>query len=326
MRHVRLLHAVGSLLLAAPLAAQRAHWVVTAAPAANLWYHALALSGAEGFGAFPLYDPGYAGTVVRVRRPRELPPTPLELSPPTLVPALAADSALELVHFLPLWFPAATPSELLDLVAAPERSPAGRLLTGALPAPESRRVLTGLAEALRREWRGGYPALLDALLPPTRVAEVTAAWAPVAADLAPYLEAHALGGGVVMLVPALGPDGRFFGGDPANPADNVVAVALGPDEPATAAVYRLVRELCYPVVRVTLAGRLEPADRVAGERLSGAAAVRCGHTLLARYRPADVAGYDALWLGGAATAGDITRAFALPPAVETALSRRLALR
>jgi len=325
------------LLLPSALVGQTNGWRFTASPAAGLWFHSMALSGTTGFGMLPLYGSGYRGDLVRARARTGTPPTPLEQRSAEFGDAFVADSAFEVLHFVPLWFPVSTPSDLLESIrlgsergesAIRQVGPRERFgltaLLATLPTPEERVRLVRLVDALRREWTAGYAVLQDVLLPDGRAAEVAAAWQPVAAALAPYLRARKLTGGAVLLVASLGPDGRFFAGDPKNPTDNVVAVRLGPGEPAQAAVYRLVRELCYPAVREAMQGTEPTDDRVRGERVSGIAAVRCGHELLARYAPREVAGYDEQWLREAGATEGFEEHFALPGAIGSRLASRIA--
>ncbi|MDX2121076.1 MAG: hypothetical protein SF070_08505 [Gemmatimonadota bacterium] len=327
MRIIGLSLVSGWLLLGAPVAAQAPAWRVSTEPAAGLWFHGMALAGVAGFGTDPLYAPDYRATLATVRRQAGLAATPLEIEPFALGRAFAEDSSLEALHFVPLWFPRSTPLGLLDALTAattPDAATAepGReerfgasVVAATVHSPAARRVLAGFAARLRAEWQGGYPGLHRALLPADRGREVAEAWAPLAAQLAPYLKSEHLDGGLVLLSPALGPDGRFFGGRPEDPTDNVLAVRLAPEEPARSAVLRMVRELCYPAVRAALAdGPAEP-DRVAGEQLSGRVAVRCGHSLLARYAPEAVADYDVLWGTGQSPE--------LPSRVGAALARRI---
>lgn len=325
------------LLVPSTVVGQTDGWRFSTSRAAGLWFHSMALSGNAGFGMLPLYGSGYRGDLVRARARSRTPPTPLEQGGAEFTEAFAADSAFEVLHFVPLWFPLSTPSDLLGSirlgaehgesairqVGTRERFGLTALLA-TLPTPDERARLVRLVDALRREWGAGYAELQDDLLPDGRAAEVAAAWQPVAAALTPYLRARKLTGGAVLLAASLGPDGRFFAGDPKNPTDNVVAVRLGPGEPAQAAVYRLVRELCYPAVREAMQGVEPTDDRVRGERVSGIAAVRCGHELLARYAPREVAGYDEQWLSEAGATEGFEKQFALPGAIGDRLASRIA--
>ena len=61
--------------------------------------------------------------------------------------------------------------------------------------------------------------------------------------LAPFLAGMGMSGGLVALVPAIGVEGRIFGGSPENPTDNVLVVSA-PTDPGTRseAVYSMLRE------------------------------------------------------------------------------------
>jgi hypothetical protein len=73
------------------------------------------------------------------------------------------------------------------------------------------------------------------------------AYAPYLAD---YLTQQHLEYGIAIVSPTLGREGRFFQGDPANSADNIVAVGVaGWETSPDRALSGVVRELCFPVVR-----------------------------------------------------------------------------
>jgi hypothetical protein len=333
-RFLALCALLSALPLYAPAHAQAPAWRVTTSPSAGLWFHGLALSGSRGFGVLPLYGPGYRGDLTRARAEPGLPSGGLEEESAEFTAAFAADSAFEMLHFIPLWFPVSSAPDMLDALLRATQSGADALretgprerfgvgvMLGTLPTSSQRRTLGQFVTALRREWVEGYSRLHARLIAPERAAEVEAVWQPLALALAPYLTAQRLSSGVVLLVPSLGPDGRFFGGDPRNPADNVVAVRLAPGEPAERAVFRMVRELCYPTVRAAL-GKDPVPDAVAGERVSGMAAVRCGHDLLARYAPSTVARYDAQWISDAGRSGTFEQIYPLPDGLAARLASR----
>lgn len=339
MRRTSLIAHLVVLICAGPLAAQGPQWQVIASPAAGLWFHGLALARAGGFGSLPLYDPAYAATLARLGDGHEPSPTPLSRIPPSITSALGQDSALEALHFVPLWFPRSSATAMLEALGRVAEEPARALeaagvrerygvqvVLAALPTPAARQALGRYVEELRREFGAGYPALAEALLPAEQVAAVTAAWRPVELALAPYLQRRGLAGGTLLLAPALGADGRFFLGVPRDPRDNAVAVRAVRGEPAEAVVFRVVRELCYPVVREALPSGVEPADPVTGERLGSAAAERCGSALLARYLPAMAPRYDAYWAAERAAYAGGERDLPLPEAVVAAIARGVAER
>jgi hypothetical protein len=320
-------------LLVAPLGAQGRGWSVARSAAADLWFHGLAMTGFEGFGALPLYAPGYADSVMRGRRGAGT-RTLLDVRSAHLREAFVSDSAFEVLHFLPLYFPRSDPAAMLAALRRAAEDPARAAAAvgpgerfgvaaalAALPTPAERRVLAEFAEALEDEWRAGYArsaAVTDSARARAALGELERAWRPLEAALSPFLAAHRLNAGVILLVPALGPDGRLFEGDPRASDDNVLAVAW-PARAADAA-FLAVRELCFPAVRQALAtGRSPEADRVEAERLSGTAAVRCGALLLERYAPPAVAGYQAAWLREAGRSGAFAEAFPIPDALLKAL-------
>ncbi len=321
-----------------PLSSQHA-WTLVEAPQVNLWFHGLAVVGFRGFGPLPLYDPGYAGRIRRAKDSLGVFPTALDRQAERFRTAFEEDSSFEVLHFVPLYFAAADRAAMLEALRAVARQRSGvpavadprtRFGTAAVAAvlqkPEQRRTLGEFADALDREWQqfyGGYWARLGAERGP-RVAELQMEWdARFAPPLADYLRAQRLDRGIIFLSPALGADGRIFDGDPADRTDNLVAVRFpasgdAPDLP----LYAVVRELCYPAVRQALAGEPASASRIAAERRSSDAAVRCGALLLRARAPALVAGYRRAFAGDTLTAS-FEAAYPLDAALAAALGRLL---
>jgi hypothetical protein len=274
----------------------------------------MALTGTQGFGALPLYDPGYAGAVRAERAKRGVAPTALERSGGEFRSAFEADSAFEMLHFLPLTATSASPDQLLGEVVP-------QIGYALLQTPAERATLDRFAGAVREElsvwrderaFRGGTTQ--------AAVAAIEARWTVIAAAIAPYLARYKLTSGVILPVPGLGTDGRLVPSAEGAPA--LVAVQL-PRDPARAAdaAFFAVRELCYPAVREALRQPgLEPADRREAERLSGRAAVRCGAILLDGVNSALASAYRAAFRPAG---GDFEAAFPMPDAMGPALARAI---
>lgn len=289
-----------------------AQWVVRPSPAAELWYHAMALTGTQGFGALPLYDPGYPAAVRAERVKRGMAMTALERSAGEFRLAFEADSAFEMLHFLPLTAVSASPDQLLGEVV-PQ---VGYTL---LQTPGERATLDRFAASVHTEmsaWRDER-ALRGGTMP-AALAAIEARWSAIAAAIGPYLARHQLTSGIILPIPGLGLDGRLVPSSPGSPA--LVAVQLPRDQARAAdAAFFAVRELCYPAVREALSqSGVQPADRREAERLSGRAAVRCGAMLLEGASPELAAGYRGAFLPGG---GNFGAAFPIPDALIPTLAK-----
>jgi hypothetical protein len=268
----------------------------------------MALTGTQGFGALPLYDPGYAAAVRAERAKRGVAMTTLERSAGEFRSAFEADSAFEMLHFLPLTAASASPDQLLGEIAP-------QVGSALLATPAARGTFDRFLGAVRGEaaiWRDERAAAQ-----PTAMAAVEARWTAIAAAVGPYLARHRLASGIIVPVPGLGTDGRFVPAAQGSPA--LVAVQL-PRDPARAgdAAFFALRELCYPAVReATSRPGLLPPDRREAERLSGRAAVRCGAMLLDAASPGLAAGYRRAFQPAG---GDFAADFPLPGEVATALA------
>jgi hypothetical protein len=271
----------------------------------------MALTGTQGFGALPLYDPGYAPAVRADRAKRGVAPTALERTGGEFRSAFEADSAFEMLHFLPLTAFSASPDQLLGEVVP-------RVGYALLQTQGQRATLDRFAAAVQSEmtaWRDER-AFRGGTAPAT-LAAIEAKWTAVAAVIAPYLARYGLTAGIIVPVPGLGTDGRFVPSSQVSPA--LVAVQLPRDMARAAdAAFYAVRELCYPAVREALKQPgLEPRDRREAERLSGRAAVRCGAILLDGANTSLAGGYRAAFLP---SGGDFGAAFPIPEAMAKALA------
>jgi len=339
MRRIALL-LLTVLVLVPPLGAQRVErtgWVVRHAAHVDLWYHSLAVVGFQGFGAVPLYDPAYAPAIRAAKTTLGIPPTTLDRQAPVLLEAFRADSIFEVLHFLPVYFALASRVDMLDALDAVARDPKraaeeagprtqfGVGVAGALfTSDEQRQTLAAFVSAVRQEWSVFFRDYRSNSVLPEAEAHSVASQRWITDSIAPalgsFLERWHLPNGLVVLSPAVGLDGRFFDGDPANDRDNVVIVgyaAVGGME-----AFHVVREWCYPAVREAQADARTGSDRVAAEAESGRAAVRCGDLVLGRYLPGATGHYRSAFLPGqaAVSAADLAARYPLPGVLERAVA------
>ena len=299
--------AVGLLSGVANGLGAQAHWVVARSAAADRWFGAAAELELPVPGSLRFYVPGAR-------------------SSPAWRDAATRAHALEIVHFAPLYYPSATPAELIGAARAasegrPAPAPRATLLVGALQqtiaGPRDRELLSNFVAFAERVRAG--PAVSP--VSTERLAALQRAWdSTYAPALAPFLASRRLDGGLLLVVPSIAAEGRIFTGRWADRTDNVIAVGdhAGidiPDAPLLAAV----RELCAPLVtELSTSGRA----RTTGTAIAGAlhddpasasrASVRCGAALLDTALPSRAATYRALWarLAGVARFTD-----AFPPDV-----------
>jgi len=301
--------ALGIALAASPSRAQ-GHWRVASSAAADRWFAAMA--------QLDLPVPGALAFYVRAPRP-----------PPSWRSEAVQAHALDVLHFVPLYFPSATPIALVVGVRAAalgRPAPTGRAsflvsaLRRTITAPNDRRLLTlaaGLADGAPE-----MPATAD-----NRLVALQATWDSVYAPvLAPYLSAQRLDGGLLFVSPPIGPEGRIFEGRPEDRGDNVIAVGESKESGISEApLLSAVRELCAPLI-TTLSGELRwPDDPV----IAGRATVRCGCALIDRALPTRSALYRALWARHAHTA-KYSEGFPPNPgedaAIDSALQRAFGVR
>ena len=237
--------------------------------------------------------------------------------------------ALDVLHFVPLYFPSATPiAQVAGVRAAALGLPAPTVrasflvsaLRRTITAPSDRRLLTlaaGLADGAPE-----LPAIAD-----DRLISLQATWDSVYAPvLAPYLSAQRLDGGLLFVSPPLGPEGRIFEGRPEDRGDNVIAVGESKESGISEApLLSAVRELCAPLITTSSAELRWHDDPVTAAR----ATVRCGCALIDRALPSRSAMYRALWARHAHTA---TFSEGFPPnpgedaAIDSALQRAFGAR
>ncbi len=318
-----------ALVVATPVLAQTpaprgdAGWRFTAAPHADLWFHGLATVGLRGFAPMPLYDAAYEARMRAAKAERGLYPTALDTLAARFREAFEQDSVFEVLHFVPLYFPTSAPLEMLAALqtVAEGRRAMGfgdRMLASVLRSRSQQRELGTFVRSLTEEWQGFYRTHW-AQNETARVRTVAASqqfWdRHLAVPLAAFLAQQGLEYGTAYVSGPLGPEGRIFQRDPADPFDNVVAVQASDDPSAPA--FALLRELCYPTVsrlveQLMIGGR----DRVYAERVSSRGAVRCGAALLEQHAPELLPAYRAMFLAHVGESGEsvgrFIRVFSIP--------------
>lgn len=262
-------------------------WRFVAPQGADAWFSLLSGARFDGIGPLPFYR--------RSANAREM--------PAALRATLARDPAFEVLHFVPLYQPTADARQLAAtlraVASAHKNSPSApseaafavTALTAVLPTPQQRSTMASLAALI--ESAHSSSALPSASVLASLQARWDSAFAP---RLAQYLIQERLQGGVIVLSPSLGAEGRFFAGRPENPFDNVIAV-WSPSAATDAPIFAVVRELCFPLVSRAAQSVVRVGDRAEYARRTSLAAVRCGDSLMTRLVPEVVVGYRRHWEG-----------------------------
>jgi hypothetical protein len=312
-------------------------WVVRPQAHVDLWYHSLAVIQADQPGPLGLYSADYARAIREEKQRRGIYPTELDVLADQFREDIGEGGELDLLHFMPLYFPRADPEELLQglrvLAERDLRNPAsvpasmrgGLMFLGQFfDRGGERRLLKSLVEAIEGEWNVFYRDYWtegeeerDA-----RYEEIQDLWDGMFAQkLAPYLENRRLSGGLIVPSPAIGPEGRIVETDNYNPQDQVVSVQLplNTDNP-DATVFAFIKELCFILVDER---QLRPfaADSVDFEDLRRRAAVRCGAYIMEFHAPIMAARYrrvflDAVGAEESSTVSAFERVYFLPKAVD----------
>lgn len=294
-------------------------WRFRPAAHADLWFHALAVIGADQPGPLGLYSADYAQRIREVKRELGIYPTALDSLAPELRQAFLDDEALGVLHFAPLFMPRAEPEGMLNaLLAVAERKYDDRKLVGPGVAQGvrriafdvqkggSRRTLKALVEATRREWELFYRVYWDSLhaREAPRYEAIQAVWdSVIVPPLTRYLTARRLIAGTVMPSPGLGPEGRIVADDPlaVGTAQNRAAVMMPVfTEAPEPSAFALLKELCFPIVDEAVRGLAADTARFGGrwafDDMRRRAAVRCGALLLDFYAPTLAAKYRRAFL------------------------------
>lgn len=267
-------------------------WTIARDPFVDLWFHSLAILGYDGYGPLSLYDTRFAERV-RDTKARAHITTGLDRLGPELRRSLAADSAFEILHFLPLYFVGQEPSLVLSALKAAVREtrpglPAGSLasaanaIAAALPTAHERDVFVSLLDGVDNEWTSFVRAeRASHAVEDQRSARVLqSAWDDRFANaLDNYLVGMGMTRGTILVSPAIGPEGRIVrdaGGTTIVAVSSGRGIAGGDD----AALLRAVRELAFPLLDRLHAPLVASASRVAAGRARDAAAVRAGALIL----------------------------------------------
>jgi hypothetical protein len=267
-------------------AAAQARWRLTHSAAADRWFESMARLRLSPGGSLPWYGPT-RGAV------------------PSWQPAAARAITLEVLHFAPLYYPSASPSEFTSAIragASGATAPTARasflvaVLSATIVAPTDRALLASIGVFAEGS---ATPTGVSA----ERLTALQAIWDSVYAPaLVPFLRTRKLEGGLLMVVPALGPEGRIFEGHPDDTSDNVIAVTDGARSTiAEAPLLAAVRELCASLVTTTLDRAAAAGGPIHNAAAATRASVRCGAKLIERALPSRVESYRLLWsqFGGA---------------------------
>ncbi len=333
-------------------------WRIGTAEHVALWYHGLAYTAravdrptappeappapraiADTLPPLPLYRPGYVDSMTALKRAAGVFPTELDERADEFAREFEGEAAYSALHFLPLYFRDA--DALFGAIRVwhqaggdPRRvggaaAQAVAFLSSLFRTERQRDVVTAWANVLLTESRVFYHEYWQAREPAlTALASaVTAEWRPVADSLADFLLFARLQDGELLLVPALGPEGRIVTRGVQRPR---IAIGTPPADRPRDALWPFIHELIYPLAAETVQEYLAPVRiRELGETaITSRAAVRAGALLVDRVLPADGAAYRRFFLEGAGyepPAGRdeldaaFARAFPVPPELEAGL-------
>ncbi len=322
-------------------------WEFRASAAADLWFHAMAVIAADEPGPLGLYSADYARRVREAKRERGLYPTVLDSLAERLRNGIREEFGLNSsLHFVPLYFPAVEPAQLLDALDAvarkktddarfrePEFRYGVLVLTNVVSDGGQRNVLRRMVRAVEEEWRVFYRDWGDSV----RAAErpryeaMRELWNDVLGPkLDHYLSRQRLRGGIVMPSPALGPEGRIIPGDDFDGTDQVVAMQMPlSTERADVSVFAFIKELCFLLQDARLFGpTMENASELEAQDLQRRVAVRCGALLLQFYAPTLTSAYrraflDAVGAEDSRTVEAFERVYAVDPEIYERLRQRI---
>ncbi len=312
-------------------------WSVESKPQVDLWYHVLAVAAADEPGPLGLYSADYARHIREAKQELGIYPTKLDSIASDLRRSVEeVRNNTDMVHFIPLYFPRATPMRMLEALRAvargrPDRAGigGGDVRFGMVVANQTfvtghdRRVLREIIDVAENEWEvfyRDYWGRMDEQLE-TRYSAVQSVWdSAFAPQLGSYLSRRRLTAGLVVPSPPLGPEGRIVDMDEYVATDQTVSVQvpLDADSP-NGTVFAFLKELCFLLIDDRdLADFAE--DDQALEDLQRTAAVRCGSLILQFYAPTLAAPYrraflDAVGATEGYTVAAFERVYALEPEV-----------
>ncbi|MGE5730983.1 MAG: hypothetical protein ACM37U_03520 [Gemmatimonas sp.] len=280
-----------------PVAPAASTWTVARDPFVDLWFHSLAVVGYDGYGPLGLYDARYAARV-REAKSRSHITTMLDRRGPELRRSLAADSAFEVLHFLPLYFVGQEPSLVLSALRAAVRETPGdqrmssltaaaSVIAAALPTGHERDVFVGLLDAVDAEWTAFLRADRSSRATEDRrlVRDLQSAWDErFAHSLDRYLSTIGISRGTILISPAIGAEGRIVR-DPSGGAIVAVSPDRGGGSGENAALLRVVRELAFPLLDQLRTPLANSTTRDAAAVRAGALILDCvDKSLAAQYR------------------------------------------
>lgn len=294
------------------------HWVVSRDAFADLWYHGLATIGADSYGPLPLYSAAHVRTVRETKRTRGV-VTRLDSSARALHAVFAGDSTFDALHFVPLYFVGVEPDaalaalqQALGAARADGTVPLALAARAAavarsFPGARNRQALVTFVGVLAGEWRSTVRGQrVDWRPAPRTLVALQQDWeSRFEPALSNYLAAGGRSRGTIVVVPALGAEGRVVSlrGGMSVVMVSGDSVAGIDDAPLLAAV----RELAFALLDDASVTRLTAGmDRLAAERAREVAAVRGGAMLLDAVAPALAASYRRLFMSGEAGRGDRT--------------------
>jgi hypothetical protein len=325
--------------VAAEVEPSEPRWIVKTLPQLDLWYHALATIGVGDEQPLPKYNPDYAAEMSRIKRDLGVFPTALDSMSEYFRSRLESKYESDFFDNAPLYFPAASPEEMLSALEAvadrrayrtDQLAPSARI--GAAVAIQvfqsaaARRVLKRFVTTLRQEWdqfyRDYWYANID--VDSAGRAALDEFWAvTVAPRIEGFLQRMRLDGGDIIVSPSVGPEGRLWEGDPLGREDNQVVVWLPSDAGPRDAAYNVVKEVCSALVDRMVGDLVEDQDELPQVRIN--ACVRCGALLLDFYAPIMSAGYRHAMMrsvtadSGTSTVARFEARFPLEPAVLEAI-------
>ncbi len=322
--------------VAASLRATQPGWSIKSGAQVDLWFHSLAVIAADEPGPLGLYSADYARRIRELKQERGVYPTMLDSLGTRLREQIADENNLDVIHFIPLYFPQAEPDRMLQALeavaerrtespdlAGPDVRSGVLLFSQVYERGGSRRLLRSLVQAMQTEWDVFYRSFWEQMHEEqtTRYDAIQAVWDSLfVPPLGPYLERRKLTAGTVFPSPAIGPEGRIVDESEIDPRDQVVSVQMplssqGPE----ASVFAFLKELCFLLVDPSNLG--VPADGGEDfEDLRRRVAVRCGHLVLQFYAPTLTSAYrrvflDAVGAEESSTVDAFNRVYALSPEV-----------
>lgn len=330
----------------APTPERPVGWRVALAEHVSLWYHGLAYVRGRGGGdsrvPVPRFERDYVEEITAAKRQRGAYPTPLDTAAARLAGTLSG-TEFDGLEFLPLYFQdtAALFSafEVWEAVGGDPRragtAQAARVvafLSSLFPRASQRQAVLAFVRMLRQEHETFYAAYWQEQLPTlqARAADVQREWDAFVPSLADYLVYAQLENGELLLVPALGAEGRLVSRGLPFPR---AAVLAPPARRPGDAILAFLHETTYPIAGDAVRDYVAPARirELGEERLRALAAVRAGALILEEVAPRRVPDYHRLYLeaigrdvdgaNAEALAAEFREAFALPEELERGLER-----